>query len=113
MTRKADIAKLEGLAQLLLDHRLSRLRDAAARREQSRMQIAALAEAAEPADLPPVAAEQVQLRYQLWADARRSELNAVLARQTVEWMAARDEARHAFGRTEALRGIAGRLTKGE
>jgi hypothetical protein len=109
MSRRSDIAGLEGLARLLLDHRLSRLREAAARREQSRMQIEAVDRAAAPAELPPVAAGQVQLRYQLWADVRRSELNALLARQTVEWMAARDEARSAFGRTEALRGIVDRM----
>lgn len=109
MTRAKDMAGLAGLAQLLLDHRLSQLREAANRREQSRTQIAALDLAAEPADLPPVAAGQVALRYQLWADTRRSELNALLARQTVDWMEARDAARNASGRTQALQAIAGRL----
>jgi hypothetical protein len=96
---------------LLLDHRLSGLRAAADRREKSRMQIAALDMAAEPADLPTVAAGQVALRYQLWADVRRSELNTVLARQTAEWLTARDEARQAFGRAEALQAIILRLEK--
>lgn len=111
MTRPGDIAALQGLARLLLDHRLSQLRLAADRREQSRMQIAALETESRPTGLGLAAAEQVALRYQLWADVRRSELNTVLARQTVEWMAARDDARHAFGRTEALQGIATRLPR--
>ena len=109
MTRPRDITALQDLAQLLLDHRLSHLRQAAYRREQSRMQIIALEVADEPADLSPVTAGPVALRYQLWADVRRSELNTVLARQTAEWMAAREEARLAFGRAEALRGVAARL----
>ena len=109
MTQASDIAALERIARLLLDHRLNRLRAAADRKEQSRLQIAALDRTAEPADLPPVAAGQVALRYRLWADARRSEINSVLARQTAEWMLARDEAREAFGKAEALRGVAARL----
>jgi hypothetical protein len=111
MSRAKDIAALQDLAQLLLESRLSSLREAADRREQSRMQIAALDLAAEPPDLPPIAAGQVALRYQLWADTRRSDLNTLLARQTAEWMEARAEARHAFGRTEALRGLADRLAR--
>ncbi len=111
MSRAKDLAKLDGLSQLVLDDRLSRLRAAAAQVEKSRMQIAALDRSAEPDDLPPVAASQVMLRYQLWADGRRSELNAVLARQTVNWLEARQNAREAFGRLQALRGIAGRLAE--
>ena len=108
MTRANDIAALQHLARLVLDHRLSQLRQAADKKGQSRMQISALEMTAGPPDLPPVAAGLVALRYQLWADVRRSELNTVLARQTAEWMAVREEARHAFGRSEALRGIAAR-----
>jgi len=109
MSRAKDIARLQDLSRLMLDLRLTRLREAADQRARSRMQIAALAQVAETTDLPPVAASQVALRYQLWADARRSELNTVLARQTVEWLEARQEAQLAFGRAEALRGVAGRL----
>jgi hypothetical protein len=109
VTRAKDVAALQGLARLMLDHRLSLLRSAAERREQSRRQIVALDGVEPAADLPPVTAGQVALRYQLWADARRSELNMVLARQTAEWIAAREAASLAFGRAEALRGIAGRL----
>lgn len=112
MTRAKDIAALQGLARLVLDHRLSQLRQAADRKDQSRMQISALETTLETPDLSPVAAGLVALRYQLWADVRRSELNTVLARQTAEWLAAREEARHAFGRSEALRGVAvGRLDR--
>ncbi len=109
MTRPRDFAALQGLARLLLDHRLSRLRQAVDRCDQTRMQIAALDRPAEPDGLELAPSAQVSLRYQHWADVRRSELNTVLARQTAEWLAAREDARHAFGRAEALRGIAGRM----
>jgi hypothetical protein len=112
MTRSRDITSLQGLARLVLDHRLSQLRRAADHREQSLLQIAALERPHEPTDLGLAATGQVALRYQTWADSRRTELNTVLARQTAEWLAAQDEARQAFGRTEALRGIAARLPKG-
>jgi hypothetical protein len=112
VTRARDIASLQALARLVLDHRLSQLRLAAIRREQSRQQIAALEVSPEPTDLGLAATGQVALRYQTWADSRRTELNTVLARQTAECLAAREEARQAFGKTEALRGIAERLSKG-
>lgn len=109
MSRAQDLAMLGQLARLVLDHRLSLLRQAADRRERSRQQIADLDRMAGPADLPTVTAGQVALRYQLWADARRTELNTQLARQTVDLLGARQDAETAFGRAEALRGIAGRL----
>jgi hypothetical protein len=111
MSRAKDIAKLEDLSRLMLDDRLSRLRMAAALVEKSRMQIAALERSAAPDDMPPIAASQIALRFQLWADARRGELNVVLARQTVDWLDARQDARLAFGRVEALRGVVGRLAE--
>lgn len=109
MSRARDLAALERLSGLVLDHRLSRLNAAAARMERSRMQIAALDRPAEPEGISAVTAGQVGLRYRLWADARKGELNTVLARQTVEWIEARQDAREAFGRLEALRGVAARL----
>ncbi|MCU0826420.1 MAG: hypothetical protein MUE52_03205 [Tabrizicola sp.] len=108
MSRAKDILRLQDLAALVRDHQLAQLRDAAARCEQSKMQISALER--EPADVGTdlVAAGLIELRYQAWADVRRSELNAVLARQTADWLAAREEARTAFGRSEALRAVASR-----
>ena len=111
MRRDKDLSSLQELARLMLDHRLTQLREAAARREQSRMQISALDRSAEPTDLPPTSAERVALRYQLWADGRRTELTSVLARQTADWLDARQDATMAFGRAEALRGLAPRLDR--
>lgn len=110
MTKAADMIRLAEVAQLMLDHRLARLRDAAAELERSRMQRAALARPATPSDLEPVTAEKVALTYDRWADQRRAELNLVIARQTASWMEARGEAQTAFGRVQALQGLATRLT---
>lgn len=111
MNPKQDIQRLDGLAQLMLDHRLGQLREAADQRDRSRMQLQAVNAAAEPVDLPPVAAGLVGIAYQRWADKRRAELNAVIARQTADWMQARAEAGTALGRLQALRGVAEKLGK--
>lgn len=107
MTKARDIHRLAELAQLMLDHRLGQLHAAAAELDRSRGQLAAINRAALPAqDLSPVVAEKVALTYDRWADARRSELNLVIARQTVDWMEARNGAKGAFGRLQALQGLA-------
>lgn len=109
MTKASDMGRLAELAQLMLDHRLSKLRSAALELERSQMQRAALDLTTTPPDLEPVTAEKVALTYNRWADQRRSELNLVIARQTVDWMEARGDAQKAFGRVQALQGLATRL----
>lgn len=108
MTSKADIARLTALTALVLDQKLQQLRATAAARDRSRMQIAALNLPPADHELPLPIAGQVSLAYERWADLRRADLNALIARQTVEWMAARSAASQAFGRAEALRRIASR-----
>lgn len=110
MSQKQQLAKLQQIAGLMLDSRLAALQTAARAKAESEAQLAGLAVAmAAPADISAVAAERAALTYQRWADARRAELNLVLARQTVAWMEARDAARVAFGKTEALAGVARKL----
>ena len=109
MKGASDIEKLGQVAQLMLDHRLGQLRTAADELERSRMQLAALNQGARGDDLEPVTAERVALRYERWADHRRAELNLVIARQTAGWLEARSEAQTAFGRAQALKGLAKRL----
>ncbi|WP_431297582.1 hypothetical protein [Tabrizicola sp. BL-A-41-H6] len=111
MTQKSDVANLIALTALVLDQRLQQLRLAAAARDRSRRQIAALDLPPTDHDLPLPIAGQVSLAYERWADLRRTELNALIARQTVEWMAARSAASLAFGRAEALRGLAARQAR--
>ncbi len=111
MSGSSDLAKLVGLTELVLDHRLHKLREAAAARDRSRMQIEAISAAAGPAGLPPVTEAFVGLAYRRWADIRKSELNAVIARQTVSWIDARSQAVTAFGRAQAVRSVIARVPR--
>ncbi len=106
MSKARNLARLSELAALTLDHRLGQMRAASQALERSRGQLAAINEAAKPADLPLVAGAKAEWAYRRWADQRRSELNLVIARQTADWLTARDEAKTAFGRREALQGVA-------
>lgn len=109
MTRAGDIERLANLAQLVLDHRLGSLRACAARLEQSQLQLSAVNEAPLAADLEPIVSSRVGLGYERWADIRRAELNLVIARQTSDWLDARDAARSAFGRVQALQSLSERV----
>jgi hypothetical protein len=110
MSEKQQLAKLRQISTLLLDSRLLTLNAAARAKQESEAQLTGLNRTpTPPEDLSGVALERVSLGYQRWADARRSELNMLLARQTVAWMEARDAAREAFGKKEALGGIATKL----
>lgn len=107
--RKAQLLSLGVLADLMLDSRLSALRAAAEARGASLTRLETLNAPPAATDLPAVAEALAGLAYQRWADARRAEINLVLARQTAEWMEARDAARLAFGRKRALQALATRL----
>jgi hypothetical protein len=110
MRKSREISRLAEVAQLMLDHRLGQLRASAAELERSRMQLRSINEAGRPSDaLQPMTAEKVGIAYDRWADVRRSELNLVIARQTAGWIEARSEAQNAFGRVQALQGLATRL----
>ncbi len=109
MTGK-DVQRLKELADLMLNHRLALLREAAAAKARSEAALAALAQpASDPDGLEGAAAALASLAYQRWTDARRAEINPLLARQTHHWMEARDDAKRAFGKAEALRGLADKL----
>jgi hypothetical protein len=112
MSRAKDLTRLAEVAQLMLDHRLGRLRDASAQLDRSRMQLLAINRAAGTADLPLAAAGKVALAYDRWADVRRAELNLVIARQTAEMLEARSDAGIAFGRLQALQGLSRRSKDG-
>lgn len=105
MSKAKDLPRLAELAQLMLDHRLGQLRQSAEALDQSRMQLAAINQAADPAGLDPVTAARVALGYDRWADVRRAELNLVIARQSAAWHEARNDAQTAFGRVQALQGL--------
>ncbi len=91
------------ISRLMLEHRLAELTRAAAAREESKARLAGLSQPSAGTDLPLAVAAQASLLYERWAEARRAEINLTLARQTAEWIEARDAARQAFGRADALR----------
>lgn len=106
MNHRSQILQLERIGQLLLDTRLAALRSAAAAREESEGRLAGLVAAdCNCDDMSEISAQLAMLGYQRWADARRSEINLTLARQTAAWMEAKDAARDAFNKNEALRAL--------
>ena len=109
MTKAKDMARLGQISALILDVKLAALRAAAAKRAQSLELLENLNKPAALTDLSPVAAHQAELRYQYWADARRAEVNLLLARQTADMHLARDAAGQAFGKDQALRGVSAKL----
>ena len=110
MTRTAQLLQLKHLADLMLDSQLAQVRTAAAAMATSEARLSALARpVAAPEGIGDIAAGLTALSYQRWADARRAEVNLVLARQTVAWIEACDAARLSFGRKQALQGLADRV----
>lgn len=106
MSKTRDFDRLGQVAQVTLDHRLGLMRAATAALDRSKAQLATINAAGSPADLPLVASARAEWTYQRWADLRRGELNLVIARQTADRLTALDAAKTAFGRLEALRGLA-------
>lgn len=107
MSASEDLAKLKTLAALVLDHKLAGLQTALRAKEQSEAALAGLGyKEIVAAGLQGAAAHLAALNYQRWADARRSEINVTLAAQTRVWMDAREAAREAFGKAEALKALA-------
>ena len=106
-----DRQKLERLGQisgLLLDSKLLAVERAARARQHSLDLLAELNLPSAPTDLPPILSGEVTMRYELWADQRRSDLNLVLARQSVEWADAQQQAAQAFGRNQVVRKLENR-----
>ena len=111
MSRHVEIARLQGLANMVLDHRLTALQAIGRARAETESALLALAAAPDGAEgLEGAAGALASLAYQRWADARRGELVTILARQTQDWLAARAAAQQAFGKDEALKGVAVRLS---
>ncbi len=103
MSEREKMARITTLSQLVLDGRLAALDRASRARQASLDHLTELNRPLRPTDLSPIVEGEVAMRYQLWADQRRSEINLMLARQTAAWVEARQEAATAFGRNQALR----------
>lgn len=108
MNDKEKLRRLGQISALMRDTKMQLLETAARARQASLDRLAELDRPAVPNDLPPIVAGEVAMRYALWADQRRSEINLVLARQTVEWQEARQEAALAFGRDQVVQKLAQR-----
>ncbi len=108
MNDREKLAQLRKISQHLLDVRLFALEQAAKARQTSLDHLAELNRPAPPHDLNPIAAGEVTMRYENWADGRRAEINMTLARQTVDWADARQAAALAFGRNAVIGKLQGR-----
>jgi hypothetical protein len=102
MSEKEKLGRLQQISQLLYDQRLAALEKAARARQASLDRLAELDRPMGATDLPVLAVQEIAMRHALWADHKRREINVQLARQTAEWIEAREEAARAFGRNQVL-----------
>jgi hypothetical protein len=102
MSRAKELAALGRIAGLIRDLHLADLARANAARQASLDMLAGL-EPKPAVGLDAIAEAQAGLRYQIWADQRRAEIEPMLLRQTKTVNDATDVARQAFGRAEVLR----------
>lgn len=113
MNEREQLARLQQVSQLMLDVRLLALEKVARARQASLDHLDQLNRPVPLTDLDPVVAGEVGMRYQNWADQRRSAINLELARQTVEWSEARDSAGLAFGRNAVIAKLRGKQDPGQ
>lgn len=101
----SDLARLKALkriADLLRDRDLDALSRAQAAKARTETLLMALDQSVSHA-LPDLAvAAQVVEKYGLWATNRRIALNQQHARETAKWLADREAAQRAFGRSDVL-----------
>ena len=113
MNAREQLVRLQQISQLILDVRLVALDKAARARQANLDHLAELNRPAPLADLDPIVGGEVGMRYQNWADQRRSAINLDLARQTVEWTEARESAGQAFGRNAVIAKLRDRVGRHE
>jgi hypothetical protein len=106
MKDREKLQRLRQISALLHETKMNALHRAAQARQNSLDQLAALEGPAPTDDLLSMAAMQVALRHEVWVDQRRSEINLALARQTVDWHRAMQDAARAFGRDQVVQGLA-------
>lgn len=110
MSEKEKLGRLTEISQLLFDQKMMVLERAARARQASLDHLAELDRPMQAADLPMIQAQEISLRHALWADHKRREINVMLARQTAEWIEAREEAARAFGRNQVLNRLKDQLS---
>lgn len=102
MSRDAELRRLAGLAAMVRDARLAEAGAAEAACARTRAARAAL-DAPQPLEGAPAIAAA---RHRAWQELRREALNIRLAGETALALEARERARRAFGRAEALAALA-------
>ena len=111
MSKHDQLRRLQQVASLMFDSRLAQLKTTARAMQETRDHLANLATAPEESTaMPPIAMAVAALRYYRWTDVRRADLNLTLARQTADWLNAREAARAAFGKTQALEAVKARIS---
>jgi len=104
MSRREMISKLVKIGDMLLDKRMHELRASAAERDHNLVLLKNLTP--EPIEEPQtISGALAALSYNQWADARRAEINLVLATKTAQWLQAKADAERALGRSEVLKKI--------
>jgi hypothetical protein len=109
MTHLKQIKRLEDIAAVVLDQNLMALKAAMRLQSETRAKLEALDRCDGGFDCAPQAAARADVLYQIWVEARRSELNLKLAQHSAAVILAKDAARAAFGKTSALQGLTARL----
>lgn len=110
MSQKEKLGRLAQITQLMLDQKMLVVEGKARARQASLDRLAELDRPMPDTDLPLVMAQEIALRHALWADHKRREINEMLARQTAEWLEAREEASRAFGRNQVLNRLKSQLS---
>jgi hypothetical protein len=103
MAADPRLPALKRLSGMIMDLHLAQLRRAEAERRALLDRIATLSEPpAVPKDLAPHVAAEVAMRYNLWAELRRHEVEAALATKAEECEALQARARISVGRDGAV-----------
>lgn len=106
MDDRKPLKKLQELSQLIFDSRAQRLREANAKREALRAQLANIEPKPAESGLLWLASEQSLYDYEQWAVTKRAAINLQLAAQTAVCLRAEEDLRLAFGRRQALDALA-------
>lgn len=107
MKKNEKIAALAHLAEIMKQSELGQLSRVAAARAETQAQLRILGDSRLifPDDATTAIVAE---HHELWCVQRRATLNQQLARQTAEFMDARQQATEAFGRSMVLSRLAGK-----
>lgn len=105
---RTNAAHMMDLARLAALKRDRKMRDVVRLAEARSATLRRLGQLSPAAPLAPEAPElwRVTLHHNQWTDELRRNLNSCLARQTGEWLQARDNAARAFGQAEVIQRLA-------